>query len=223
VELTLKAIELLEAASDERGWLLVVEGGRIDHAHHGGNAYRALLETEQLDRAVEAAGAVVDLSETLMLVTADHSHGFVLGGYPLRPLSELPYEPTAWDAGFGTGNVRDRLLDVVYHLNPSTGEVRAARDSNGTPYTALLYATGPGAREGARVDPREDPRNGWNGVPPDGPRDPAYRQEAHVPLGSETHGGEDVSLYGVGPGSHRVRGTLTNTEIFQVLRVALGL
>ncbi|GJM20300.1 MAG: alkaline phosphatase [Planctomycetota bacterium] len=223
VELTLKAVELLEASADDNGWLLLVEAGRIDHAHHGGNAFRALRETEQLDRAVEAASAAVNLEETLVLVTADHSHGFVLAGYPLRPLEELPYKPRDWDEGFATGSARDRLLDVAYHLNARTGEVRAARDANGVPYTALLYASGPGSRTAARVDPREDKANGWFGAEPTGPRDPNYRQEAHVPLSSETHGGEDVSLYGVGAGSHRVRGTLSNTEIFQVMRRALGL
>ena len=31
----------------------MVEGGRIDHAHHAGNAYRALTDTIAMDRGGE--------------------------------------------------------------------------------------------------------------------------------------------------------------------------
>ena len=33
----------------------MVEGGRIDHGHHAGNAYRALSETIEFSDAVKAA------------------------------------------------------------------------------------------------------------------------------------------------------------------------
>ncbi len=52
-EMTRKAIALLQRKSD--GFFLVVEGGRIDHAHHQGNAFRALDETVALSDAVRAA------------------------------------------------------------------------------------------------------------------------------------------------------------------------
>jgi len=55
-------------------------GGRIDHAHHYNNAYRALDETLALEEAVEAVMKEVDLTETLLVVTADHSHVLTLGG-----------------------------------------------------------------------------------------------------------------------------------------------
>ena len=37
------------------GYVLVVEAGRIDHAHHAGNAYRAMEDTVALDEAVALA------------------------------------------------------------------------------------------------------------------------------------------------------------------------
>ena len=58
---------------------------------------------------------------------------------------------------------------------------------------------------------------------PNGPSHPAYFQEAAVPLGSETHSGEDVTIYAVGPGAELVHGTVKNTHIFQVMKRALGL
>ena len=38
-----------------KGFFLMVEGGRIDHGHHAGNAYRALGETIELSNAVRVA------------------------------------------------------------------------------------------------------------------------------------------------------------------------
>lgn len=57
-----------------------IPGGRIDHAHHYNNAYRALDETLALEEAVQAVMKEVDLTETLLVVTADHSHVLTLGG-----------------------------------------------------------------------------------------------------------------------------------------------
>ena len=92
-DMTVKAIQLLEDATRRRsqGYFLHVEGGRIDHAHHAGNAYRALVDTQELDEAIGAAAQMVDLRDTLIIVSADHSHVFNIAGYPLRPLQELPY------------------------------------------------------------------------------------------------------------------------------------
>lgn len=81
-EMTTKAIDLL--SKDEDGYVLMVEAGRIDHAHHAGNAYRALEDTVALSDAVKAAYAKVNPEETLIIVTADHSHTLQIAGYPKR-------------------------------------------------------------------------------------------------------------------------------------------
>lgn len=61
-------------------FLLNITGGRIDHAHHYNNPYRALEETLVLETTLEAIMSKVDLSETLIVVTADHSHVMTMGG-----------------------------------------------------------------------------------------------------------------------------------------------
>lgn len=78
-EMTLKAIEILE--EDEKGFLLLVEGGRIDHGHHDNQAKYAIDETIEFSKAIEATMKVVDLEETLVVVTADHSHVMTYAGY----------------------------------------------------------------------------------------------------------------------------------------------
>ena len=67
-EMTTKAIEVLK--KNRKGYYLMVEGGRIDHAHHAGNAARALADTIALSDAVRAAAAATDPRDTLILVTA---------------------------------------------------------------------------------------------------------------------------------------------------------
>jgi alkaline phosphatase len=225
-EMTVKSIELLEGASRRgaAGYFLMVEGGRIDHAHHEGNAYRALTDTQALDDAIGAAAQMVDLSETLIIVSADHSHVFNIAGYPLRPLQELPYAVNSYAPGYAAvASHGNGILDVVYDLDQSTGHVSETTDRNGQPYTVLGYLNGPGYRGAGRVDPRSDVFPGRNGQIPAGPWHQAYFQEAAVPLGSETHSGEDVAIYAVGPGADRVRGTVKNTHIFHVMKDALGI
>ncbi len=122
-EMTAVAID--KAAQDPDGYFLMIEGGRIDHGHHAGKAALALSETQEFARAVSVALSKVDLSETLILVTADHSHVFTIAGYPTRGNPIL---------GLARGN--DESGDP-------TGEPILAAD--GQPYTTLGYQNGPGA------------------------------------------------------------------------------
>ena len=50
-----------------------------------------------------------------------------------------------------------------------------------------------------------------------------YHQEALVPLGSETHAGEDISLHAMGPGASKVQGVIEQNVVFHVINQALGL
>ncbi|MGE0142724.1 MAG: alkaline phosphatase [Planctomycetota bacterium] len=215
-----RAIDLLDDAPG--GFVLVVEGGRVDHAHHAGNAFRALVDAEEFDRAVGVAIDRVDLRDTVILATADHSHTLSIAGYPLRPLAELPYATKGHPDGYAA-MAHGGILDAAYGIDPKSGIVRRTLGADRLPYTPLSYANGPGARGAPRSDPRSDRSAGFNGTVPTGPTHPDYLQAATVPLGSETHGGEDVLIWGIGSGSSALRGVVPNTACFDVLRAALGL
>ena len=77
--MTKKAIEML-SKNTEKGFFLMVEGGRIDHAHHDSWANTALDETISLDLAVETAFNMTNPAETLIIVTADHGHTMSFAG-----------------------------------------------------------------------------------------------------------------------------------------------
>ncbi|XP_064472691.1 alkaline phosphatase-like [Ornithodoros turicata] len=81
-EMTEVAIKILQRGP--KGFVLFVEGGLIDYAHHANRAAFALEETVGMDDAVISAMKLVDTKEALILVSADHSHAFTIGGKPER-------------------------------------------------------------------------------------------------------------------------------------------
>uniref|UniRef100_A0A665UFA3 Alkaline phosphatase n=1 Tax=Echeneis naucrates TaxID=173247 RepID=A0A665UFA3_ECHNA len=91
VETTEKAIRILQ--KNPKGFFLLVEGGRIDQAHHDGRAFMALHETVAFDSAIAKGLELTKEEETLTVVMADHSHPFTFNGYPFRGQSILGKSP----------------------------------------------------------------------------------------------------------------------------------
>ncbi|XP_058066266.1 alkaline phosphatase-like [Anopheles bellator] len=81
-DLTYAAIRTLQKYPE--GYVLFVEGGKIDLAHHLTKARKSLDETVQLSEAVQVARQLSSADDTLMIVTADHSHTMSLAGYGKR-------------------------------------------------------------------------------------------------------------------------------------------
>lgn len=195
-EMTLTAVDLLK--QDDDGFFLMVEAGRIDHGHHDGKPGYAMLETQALVRAIEAALEKVELRETLVLVTADHSHVFTLGGYPVRgnPLLGLVIE------------------NDVHGVPQRTPAV----DANGIPYTSVSYANGPGA---VGSFPRPRPKTGTHAIFQSLVAVERTKIDGTLDC-SETHGGEDVALYAVGAGANQVRGVIEQNIVFDIMIAAFG-
>ena len=88
-ELTTSALSLLTRANgNKNGFVLMVEGGRIDHAHHENWANRAMEETVAMDQALRDTLEELErqniLDETLIIITSDHSHVMTMMGYGQR-------------------------------------------------------------------------------------------------------------------------------------------
>ncbi|WP_456445898.1 alkaline phosphatase [Thiolapillus sp.] len=199
-EMTAKAMDIL--SRNPKGYFLMVEAGRIDHAHHAGNAFRALTDTIELSRAVQLARKKAS-ENTLIIVTADHSHVFTMGGYASR------------------GNP---ILGKVDMGGDSKGYELAA---DGKPYTTLSYANGRGA---AMLEKGGDTHYGVAiaaGRNMDlgkiDTADQGFHQQALVPLEAETHGGEDVAIYAGGPGAWLFHGVQEQNVIYHVMRRAAAL
>lgn len=80
-DMTRVAIEML--AKEENGYFLFVEGGMIDQAHHYNYAQTSLDEAKEFSKAIEIARKMTSEEDTLIVVTADHSHVFTYSGYPV--------------------------------------------------------------------------------------------------------------------------------------------
>ncbi|XP_016384036.1 intestinal-type alkaline phosphatase-like [Sinocyclocheilus rhinocerous] len=123
VDMTEKAIQIL--SKNPKGFFLFVEGGRIDHGHHDGVAKLALTETIMFDQAIQRASELTSESDTLSVVTADHSHVFTFGGNtprgnpifglaPKKAEDSLPYTSILYANGPG-----------YIHVNGTRGNVSA--------------------------------------------------------------------------------------------------
>lgn len=187
-EMTAFAIERL--SQNEEGYYLLVEAGRVDHAHHGTNAARALTDAIAFAEAVARADEMTDPSNTLIIVTADHGHVFNIAGYPRR------------------GNP---ILGLVHPPAPdgSDDPTPPSPAQDGRPYTTLGYYTGMVQRTDETLTQ-------------DQVLDPNYRQQSAVPMGSETHSGEDVAAFARGPWAHLVDGVMEQHTLNRIITWAYG-
>ncbi|XP_077582063.1 alkaline phosphatase, tissue-nonspecific isozyme [Stigmatopora nigra] len=121
------AIKILR--KNPKGYFLLVEGGRIDHGHHGSLAKLALHDAVEMDRAIGRADLLTSIFDTLTVVTADHSHVFSFGGYSWRgnnifglapEVSDVDHKPyTSITYGNGPGyklvdGARENITHVDY-------------------------------------------------------------------------------------------------------------
>ena len=141
-----------------------------------------------LNEAVKTVLRKVDLNETLIVVTGDHSHTLTIAGYAKRGNPIL---------GISIGVDDEPLL----------GE-------DGKPYTTIGFANGPGGMK----EPSERPV-----VTMEQATAPDFIQELLVYLESETHGGEDLGIYAIGPWSHLFQGTVEENYTFHVMDFASGI
>jgi alkaline phosphatase len=218
-EMTEVAIDLL--ARDPDGFFLMVEGGRIDHGHHAGNAHRALVDTIAMSDAVRVAMEKTSAEDTLIVVTADHSHTLTISGYPKR------------------GNpILGKVVGVNWYAE---GEDAPGLDAMGLPYTTLSYANGPGYTGASGQQPEGPHTWGHRPCEPSSPdcsfegihegrpdlseidtEDPSFLQEATVPMRSETHAGEDVPIYAGGARAALFHGVREQSYIYHAMVEALG-
>lgn len=209
-EMTRSAISLL--SRKPKGYFLMIEGGRIDHAHHAGNAYRALDETIALSHAVRVAQQMTSEQDTLIIVTSDHSHTLTMAGYPARGNPIL-------------GKMRGPTLD-----GGASADLK--RDLTGRSFTTLSYANGSGYSGASDLQPAgpkhyphepahfESAQIGRPDLEFVDTEDPDYLQESIVPLSGETHSGEDVAVFARGPGAEAVRGSIEQNVLFHLIAQA---
>ncbi|EDU50180.1 PhoA Alkaline phosphatase [Pyrenophora tritici-repentis] len=234
-EMTLKAIDILEARSGDAGWLLMSEAASIDKMMHVLDYDRALGELLELDDTVKATIAHLNstdsLKETLIIVTADHGHGFdVIGSVDTKYLNAQGddrkkreaigvYEQSGGSQYINTGNLTytDRnfpsnwspryTLAEGFMANPDHRETWSVhKDGPRTPATEL---------EEDSDDYYVNPKDGKGGITLNGT----------LPVENDqgVHSLTDVPVYAMGPCQELFQGTFNSIDIFFNMAECFGL
>ncbi len=219
------AIKVL--SRNKKGFVLMVESARIDKYSHSMDPERAIYDTIMFDNAVKAAQEWDKKTgeKTLILVTADHTHGVSLVGTvdDNAPGSEMRNKVGIYaSAGFPNYPAPDadgyphkidvsRRLRMVFGSTPDyydtyqpfmNGEfVPAIKNADGVMVANEKYKDLPGAVLRVGNLPNAGPDAANQGV----------------------HTGDDVVLTAMGPGAQRVHGQMENSDLFRIMAEALAL
>tara|TARA_Y100000385_G_scaffold281045_1_gene333179 strand:- start:255 stop:1658 length:1404 start_codon:yes stop_codon:yes gene_type:complete len=208
VDMFSAALTQLDGAKD--GFVLQVEGGRVDHAGHGNDPGGILHEFLEFDACIPIALEFIESHpDTMLVVTTDHGTGgcqldgagsaYLDSGPALDRINQLRHSFEWLQQGFeAKGKFDPVLLKTALGIEPTDAQaaiVQAALDSQAQYLSgALNQAFGKQLNELTAV--------GWT---------------------SNKHTSECVELFAIGPGSETIPAMIKNYEIFAILTNALGI
>ncbi|PPQ69150.1 hypothetical protein CVT25_004530 [Psilocybe cyanescens] len=224
-DMTLKAIDILQARTKKNaGWFMMSEAASIDKMMHVLDYDRALGELLELDDTIRASIAhlkkIGEYENTLIVVTADHGHGFdVFGGADTKYLASQGSDRTK-RGGVGVyGQSGLSGYTVAEGSLPNNNTIVYGSEGPNFPVQwnpRYTYAAG----FGANPDHRETYTINQNG-----PRVPAVSSANGIVVnptdhsdgfnvggtigtdeGQGVHSLQDVSVFANGPGSEAFRG-----------------
>lgn len=140
-DMTKKALDLLNdnPNGQKNGFFLQVEGASIDKQDHAGNACGQIGETDDFDQAIAYAMQNVDLTNTLVIVTADHAHtSQILNAQPAYALSTVLKTADGNNMVVSYGTAQDDSRDADGGYNSG--------DMEHTGTQLRIAASGPGAQ-----------------------------------------------------------------------------
>ncbi|MDR2175068.1 MAG: alkaline phosphatase, partial [Synergistaceae bacterium] len=196
---------------------LMVEGACIDKQLHVMDWERSAYDTIEFDKAIGIAREFAAKNgSTLILATADHSHGVsITGTYHER------------DGKKGREAVRTYAASIFPTFTDADGD--GFPDNPAPDVTlALQYANHPDYREDFKFHAKPTPPAIMSG-------DIAVANVKRAPNGifypgtipaaesQEVHAADDVPLSAAGPGADYFKGVMDNTEVFFGIVRALGL
>lgn len=234
-EMTLKAVDVLANRGADSGFFLMSEAASVDKQMHSLDYDRALGDLLELDDTIRATIERLEelsiLDDTLVLVTADHGHGFdVYGSADTVYIAENEDERMKRR---GIGTYRNSGLSMY------TSEVAGVSYGTGPNFPvnwSPRYTLAQGV--GAFPDHRENFK-----VHADGPRSPTirindeyyanpedavdgYLVNGTVPLDTSNgvHSLTDVPVYAMHPKCQSIfQGTYSNIDVFYGIAECLGL
>lgn len=251
-EMTIKAINILQTRNADKGWFLMSEAASIDKQMHTLDYDRALGELLELDDTIRATFARLTalglLNNTLVLVTADHGHGFdVMGSVDTKYLAAQTTDRTKRNAiGTYINSGNSQYTNPTSESGPMT---------NATQFNNTNYSFENGTFFPANWDPRYTLFQGVSANPDHrenyevhkaGPRVPAvnvtgfaatdyyvnYKDavtgfvvNGTLPTNADqgVHSLTDVPVFARGPCQELFGGVYNNIDIFFAMAACFGL
>lgn len=213
-QMTKKAINMLKGSKE--GFILQVEGGRVDHGNHANDLPAAVFDQIEFEEAMKVAidFARID-GDTLVIITSDHAcGGTALNGAGdeyfdstagLRTLENMKCSYTNMLAELRldpkpdtiVGKVKDKL--GIELKKPEAEAVSASLGAN-SPFKVLDFLGNPSSTFGAIMG-----------------------NHTKVTFTSGNHTNDHVLLTAMGPGSDKIAGLVQNTSLFDIMLAARGL
>ncbi|MDQ8195910.1 alkaline phosphatase [Coraliomargarita sp. SDUM461004] len=202
------ALLRLDQAKD--GFVLQVEGGRVDHAGHGNDTAAILHEFLEFDACLPIALEYVEQHpETLLVITTDHG----TGGCQLNGAG-----PSYSDSGPALERVNQfkHSFEWLHSRFMQTKQFDAQA-------IQLAFGIEATAEQGAMVQAAIDAEVKYlSGVLIEAFGE-QIRDLTAVGWTSGNHTAECVELYALGPGSESIPGFVHNNEMFGIMTAALGI
>jgi alkaline phosphatase len=210
-EMTTKTLAVL--SRNPKGFFVVIEGGRIDHAAHRNDAPGTIRDTLAFD---EAVGVALEFArknpDTLLIVTADHeTAGMALIGH-----SKDSKEYVGIDlAGIRKAKASFEVIADVLGKNPTPEKIKQVVAE----YLGFQITDDEAKMVANDTIRKLDPAN--YSYPYLHSLAFVLRPYLRVGWGSQTHTASPLYAFGVGPGSERIKGLLHNTQIFEIMKTAM--
>ena len=215
MEMTQKAIDIL--SKNNKGFFLMVEGACIDKQLHVMDWERATYDTIEMDKCVGIAREfAAKHGDTLIIVTADHSHGVSITGTYHEKDGKTGREGVRTYAAAGFPTFVDKNGDG-FPENPAPDVTLAVQyASHPDYYDDFKFCEKPVSPTIMSGDIAVANINrAANGI--------FYPGNIPVNESQEVHSADDVPLSAGGPGANYFKGVMDNTEVFFGIVRALGL
>ncbi|MDP2892713.1 MAG: alkaline phosphatase [Bacillota bacterium] len=216
-EMTAKAIDVL--SGNPKGFFMMVEGGRIDHAAHAHDAGTLVREVLAFDEAVKIAFDFArEDGNTLVIVTADHeTAGLSLGS----SAQGMVFDPDIMDGQISS--IEEMVAESFKAYTAQSVDVKTLIQE----YFGIsgLSAGEEAALKEAFIEEKEGLAAGDNEYA-GGFADAVtafVSSKINVGWTSGGHTGSDVPIMAYGPNAEQLSGHIDNTEIFEAMKSAMGL
>ncbi len=211
-EMTIKALEVL--SKEGQGFFLMVEAGRIDHAAHHYDIGAVISDTLAFDEAIKVAYDFQNANpDTLLIITADHETGGLVvlpytpaskeyEGINLEAISKIKGSYLRRNRELGDNPSPEKIKEVMkkhYDIDLTEDQVRVIQEN-----------------PSKKLDPRHFSQYGNAAI--------AFVLRLHHRIGwaTDSHTATPLFLWGIGPGSEKIKGWRHNTEVFLIMKEAYG-